>query len=319
MKWRTEILPLDYRGLLDLDSKIVTIGSCFADEIGIRLRNCFFDIDVNPLGTLFNPASIAQVIARCVNSHKFTTDDVCPTPEGEKWVSFHRHSRFSSSSAEELTGLLNSSQERTRGSLAEASVIILTLGSTRYFKHKSFGFAVANCHRFHPDTFEVIDMSVAEIVDSLCQTVEAIYAVNKSAKIILTVSPVRHIAYGLAHESLSKARLRVATDEFISQHCPDAIYFPAFEALNDDLRDYRFYADDLVHPSQAACDYIFNLFISSFVSKSLEGQTGSWRNIFHRCSLNNIDKASLINAAANLHPSEATMQRLLTKISQQAI
>lgn len=310
MKWRTEINPLDCRGLIDLDSRIVTIGSCFADEIGGRLLDHGFDISVNPSGIMFNPASIAMELDRLADLRMFTSDDLVPTPEGDFYVSFMRHSSFKNSSPGQLLDSLNLNLDLTRQTLSQADFLFLTLGSSRCFVHKATDTVVANCHRYHPDTFSVRDLSERDTIDLLSPPLLKLMRLNPRLRVILTVSPVRHASYGLVADSLSKARLIVAAHSLVDS-LPGAIYFPAYEALVDDLRDYRFYASDLVHPSEMAVDYIFQLFSQSFLSSDLQSRLPAWRRLWRKASDGLLSAAQAREAAAMLKASQSTTLRLL--------
>lgn len=312
MKFRTEIPPLPHAGLINHDTTIVTIGSCFADEIGKRLRDRFFDIAVNPFGTLFNPASICDAVNDAISQRKFTIDDVVAAPDANHYVTFNRHSSFRADSAGSLVDILNRNIDSTKRVLQQADIVMLTLGSARRFILNKTGATVANCHRFHPDNFTIGDLTEAEITDMLSSTIAHLRDINPGVTIILTVSPVRHIAYGAIADSLSKARLRIAVDN-ITTKLDNTIYFPAYEAMVDDLRDYRFYADDLVHPSALGAEYIFNLFLNSFVKPDLLGRLNSWHKII--ANVGNLPHDELKRRAMSLNPSAKTLVRLETLLS----
>lgn len=314
MKWRTEIKPLECRGLIDLDTSVVTIGSCFADETGGRLREHGFNVSVNPMGIMFNPTSIAMAVSRAVEGRLFTAGDVTPTPEGNRYVSFHRHSSFSASGRDALVDILNANLCATRQRLIEADCLFITLGSSRCFVHKEKDMVVANCHRFHPDTFAIRDLTERDTVELLVPVLRNLKALNPKLKTVMTVSPVRHVAYGLTADSLSKARLIVAAHA-IAGEIEDTLYFPAYEAVVDDLRDYRFYAYDLVHPSEAAVDYIFDLFSESFLSTELQARLPAWRRLWRKACDGHIADADARVAAAALKASNSTINRLVQCIT----
>ncbi len=310
MKWRTEIQPLECRGTIDLDTPIVTLGSCFADEIGNKLQAHSFNVSVNPMGIMFNPASIAMAIGRALAQVEFNEADVAPTPEGDKYITFHRHSKFSATDASALVKNLNENLAETHRLLINAKYLFLTLGSSRCFIHAEQGFPVANCHRYHPKTFVERDLTERDTKQLLLPVLKRLCSVNPEIKIVITVSPVRHVAYGLVADSLSKSRLIVASHALVNE-IEGATYFPAYEALIDDLRDYRFYARDLVHPSEDAVDYIFELFSQSFLTEQLQSRLPAWRNLQRRVSSGLLTENQIREAATSLTASETTINRLL--------
>lgn len=282
MQFRTEISPLpDMRGAVDHSSRVWTIGSCFADNIGDRMLAEGFDIEVNPLGTLYNPLSILNSIAALVEGKVYTPADFFPH-EG-KFRSYDFHSIYSRPTAEEAAELVNSRLTQLREGLPQLSTLILTFGSARCFRMKSTGQAVANCHKQHPDLFRVDDLSVETCVEAISETISLMTRVcPELSRVILTVSPIRHKAYGLHTDKLSKATLLLACER-VRQSDPSLIlYFPSYEIMMDDLRDYRFYASDMVHPSEVAVDYIYDLFSRTFYSDPTIREAASRLRAFRR-------------------------------------
>lgn len=282
MQFRTEISPLpDMRGAIDHSSRVWTIGSCFADNIGDRMLAEGFDIEVNPLGTLYNPLSILNSIAALVEGKVYTPADFFPH-EG-KFRSYDFHSIYSRPTAEEAAELVNSRLTQLHEGLQQLSTLILTFGSARCFRLKSTGQAVANCHKQHPDLFRVDDLSVETCVEAISETISLMTRVcPELSRVILTVSPIRHKTYGLHTDKLSKATLLLACER-VRQSDPSLIlYFPSYEIMMDDLRDYRFYASDMVHPSEVAVDYIYDLFSRTFYSDQTIREAASRLRAFRR-------------------------------------
>lgn len=282
MQFRTEISPLpDLRGAIDHSSRVWTIGSCFADNIGDRMLAEGFDIEVNPLGTLYNPLSILNSIAALVEGKVYTPADFFPH-EG-KFRSYDFHSIYSRPTAEEAAELVNIRLTQLREGLPQLSTLILTFGSARCFRLKSTGQAVANCHKQHPDLFRVDDLSVETCVEAISETISLMTRVcPELSRVILTVSPIRHKTYGLHTDKLSKATLLLACER-VRQSDPSLIlYFPSYEIMMDDLRDYRFYAADMVHPSEVAVDYIYDLFSRTFYSDPTIREAASRLRAFRR-------------------------------------
>ncbi len=282
MQFRTEISPLpDLRGAIDHSSRVWTIGSCFADNIGDRMLAEGFDIEVNPLGTLYNPLSILNSIAALIEGKVYTPADFFPH-EG-KFRSYDFHSIYSRPTAEEAAELVNSRLTQLHEGLQQLSTLILTFGSARCFRLKSTGQAVANCHKQHPDLFRVDDLSVETCVEAISETISLMTRVcPELSRVILTVSPIRHKTYGLHTDKLSKATLLLACER-VRQSDPSLIlYFPSYEIMMDDLRDYRFYASDMVHPSEVAVDYIYDLFSRTFYSDPTIREAASRLRAFRR-------------------------------------
>ena len=268
MKFRTELAIEPSPIRIDHDSAILTIGSCFSDEIGSRLRSRLFNVMPNPFGTLFNPASIKRLIKDVAEGKTYNSTDIFLGNEGA-FHSYLHHSKFSSDDESTILTSINSIHEQVRKFLShENLIVVLTLGSARAFRHIESGHIVANCHKQPSKEFETIDLSINDIVDELRTTTEMIQGINGNARFLLTVSPVRHVAYGLHADRLSKSKLLVAADIVASDMADKVGYFPAYELIVDDLRDYRFYSDDLVHPSSMGADYVYEHFESTFMDKS---------------------------------------------------
>lgn len=261
MKFRTEIeiKPLEKR--IGYDSRIMTIGSCFAQNIASRLRRAKFNVAESPTGILFNPLSIADTLNRYIEATPPRREDL--VFNNGLWHSFDAHSSLSSQSQSAVLNNLTKAIASGSEILHSADCIVITFGTALVYTLPD-GRTAANCHKFAHTHFSRRRLSIEEITEAfitLCS--DALY--NKN--IILTISPIRHLADGLIENSLSKATLRVAADE-ICRRCKNVVYFPSFEILNDDLRDYRFYAEDLTHPSQQAIDYIWEKFIATALSEN---------------------------------------------------
>ena len=259
MKFRTEIEVVPWRQKIEYGDTILCLGSCFASNIGERLAERKFSVSVNPTGILFNPASIARMVERIEAKKLVTTEDVFLS-DG-RWLSFDFHSSLSGASAEEAINTINTHIASSNTTLKRANVLIITLGTAWAYRLCSSNDVVANCHKQPHSAFRRELMSVAEIVDSLERIISC-----TTAHTVLTVSPIRHLGEGLADNSLSKALLRVAVEEFRKRHAERITYFPSYEIMLDDLRDYRFYGDDLVHPTSMAVDYIADKFFEAALS-----------------------------------------------------
>ncbi len=263
MKLRTEIEITPFSSHIEYADRIFTIGSCFAQSIGGELVRSKFRAVVNPTGTLFNPISICNTIERLAQRRHITIEELREGDMG--WYHYDFHSSLNAPTAEQTLGRINGAIDAGHRALVESRWVIITLGTAWIYEREEGGVVVANCHKEPSRNFRRRRVEVADIVerlDTLCNGVLA----EKS--IILTLSPVRHVADGLAENSLSKATLRMAIDEVVARAPRSRFYLPAYEILLDDLRDYRFYGDDLVHPSPMAVEYIWRYFCDSALSSS---------------------------------------------------
>ena len=255
MKFRTEIEPAPLSVRIGYDNSILTLGSCFAAHIAGRLAAAKFHVVENPSGILFNPLSIAAAIRSYASPTPVTREEL--RFDGEVWYHYGFHGDFSAPTADEALRRMNAARQAGAAALRTADRMILTLGTAWVYERG--GEVVANCHRRPAAEFTRRRLGVAEIVGSLAPLIEGPLA---GKQILLTVSPVRHLGDGLEGNAVSKAALRLAAEELKQQfRCVD--YFPAFEILTDDLRDYRFYAGDLVHPAPQAIAYVWEKFVQT--------------------------------------------------------
>ena len=255
MKFRTELDPAPLAARIGYENRILALGSCFAAHTARQLARARFRVVENPTGILFNPLSMAAAL-------RTYADPIPVTPEelgfdGEVWYHFGFHGSFSAPTAAEALARMNAARRAGAEALREADRVLLTLGTAWVYERD--GAVVANCHRQPAAEFVRRRLAVGEVVEALAALMEGPLA---GKRIIVSVSPVRHLAEGLAANSASKAVLRLAAEE-LTRRFEAVEYFPAFELLTDDLRDYRFYADDLVHPAQQALDYIWERFAAA--------------------------------------------------------
>lgn len=254
------------------------IGSCFSEHIAERMMHAGFRVVSNPFSIMFNPASIARNIERLLSAEQYVAEDLVLS--GERWVSFDFHGSYASRSADEALAAMNSAVEHGAKALREADTVVLTLGTA--WVYRQGGRVVANCHKMPAQMFTRQMMSVDEIVRILTQTIEQHLA---DKQVVLTISPVRHVADGLSDNSLSKATLRVAVAR-VAEQCANVGYFPSFEIVNDDLRDYRFYESDMVHPSSVAVDYVWEQWcrwaIAESATEPMREAERMWRAAMHR-------------------------------------
>ena len=258
MKFRTEISLTPLAEGIDHSAKIFALGSCFAENISERLAKAKFAVTTNPFGVLFNPMSIANALERLDNARTFA---VCDVEAGrDAFFSFDAHSSLDGRTQTEAFGNLNRAVAQGSKALHECDWVILTFGTAWVYEME--GRVVANCHKQPASHFSRRRLSVAEIVERYDALFEGVL---RDKRVILTVSPVRHIGDGLQENCVSKATLRLAVEELVSKY-ENAFYFPSYEILIDDLRDYRYYAEDLAHPSKVAVDYVWERFCEAMLS-----------------------------------------------------
>ena len=266
MQFRTTIDIKPFEQRIDHTQPILSLGSCFANNIAERLAEAKFQIVASPTGILFNPESIAAALNR-FDALSRGDKGAIPSAEelshsGSRWFSFDFHSDFSCSQADKALALMQQGVERGARALSNAKVVIITFGTAFVYRHKCSGEVVANCHKQPQSLFLKEMLSANEIAT---QYISLLQGPLSDKQVIFTISPVRHLSDGLEDNSLSKAILRLAI-ETIKRSCHNAIYFPAYEIMMDELRDYRFYAEDMTHPSVVAVDYIWQRFAESAFS-----------------------------------------------------
>ena len=263
---------------IDYSSKILTLGSCFADNMGEMMKMYGFDCKVNPFGTLYNVCSVynslvrmaaVSGIVRSADNPMFTKADVLLRPDG-KFVTWAHHSRCGIKEGEGFTAddfLKKANRELEEASefLYKADILIITLGTSFVFKLKNTDFVVSNCHKMPAGEF-IREFVPAQEQSSLISRIAELFP---KKRIILNVSPIRHLADGAHGNKVSKATLLVAIDNAIKNDTTGALeYFPSYEIMMDELRDYRWYAEDMTHPSEQAQKYIFERFTESRISPS---------------------------------------------------
>lgn len=255
----------------------VLLGSCFAENIGKKLEENKFKTDLNPFGTLYNPSSIAEAIRMLLYPERFTGDDLF-RHEGV-YHSFSHHSRFSSPSEteclENINGRLFSSAEIIR----KARRMIITLGTAWVYRLRSTGKIVSNCHKLPEKMFDRQMLSVDEITTEWKSLLLSLWEQNPELKILFTVSPIRHWKDGAHGNQLSKATLLLAVEQLQKDFPEQTAYFPAYEIMMDELRDYRFYADDMLHPSLQAVEYIWERFTETMLSRETQAILKEWKDI----------------------------------------
>lgn len=263
---KTNILPPVQK--LTLKNKILITGSCFANEVGNMLKIHGFNISVNPFGTLYNPISIAQSVERLANGKPFNTNDVIdislhstalPPSQANgnhKYCSFFHHSSFAKETPSDFLTYANSLLAEQSLFFKECDTLIITLGTSWVFRHLQRDIIVSNCHKIAPQEFRREFLPF----EAICETLDNLITNNPHKNFIFTVSPIRHLKDGAHGNNISKASLLLAVEYILDKYPHNTYYFPAYEIMLDELRDYRFYAEDMVHPSEVAVKYIFEKF-----------------------------------------------------------
>lgn len=241
---------------------VMFLGSCFANEIGYRMASGKLKVMTNPHGTLFNPFSVAHAVDRFISSHVYTGEDIYL--HQNRYMSLDHHTAFSSYERDVLIERLNDVSRSATAFIREASFLFVTFGTSYIYTLRESGAIVANCHKLPSSLFTRRQASWSEIAARWMETLDRLAELNPGLKVWFTVSPVRHLADGAHANQISKAHLLLAVEELLS-HPAVGGYFPAYEIFMDELRDYRFYATDMVHPSETAIDFIWEKFVAHFI------------------------------------------------------
>jgi len=243
---------------------ILFIGSCFSEHISDRLIDLKFSIESNPFGIVFNPKSIYSILLHCINTSDI--DDLRYIERDGNWFCLDAHSSFNASEKNELQGVLKNTIFQWHQKLKSADWLIITFGSAYAYEFIQTSEVVSNCHKLPSHLFSKKLLSTQHIVSDYNLLIEKLKLINPNLKIIFTVSPVKHLRDGLIENNLSKAILIQSVHEIISKHI-NCFYFPAYELVVDDLRDYRFYQTDMAHPNSQAVNYVFEKFMDVYFTE----------------------------------------------------
>ncbi len=281
MNFRTKIDIKTSEKKINHEQNLLLIGSCFTIEIGEILAKKGFKLQVNPFGIQYNPLSIEKCIKE-ISDKKIYSENNLFFHEG-KYHSFMHHSTFSNANKEECLNAIQQKIENTK--LNEIDVIIITLGTAWIYRLASTNEVVSNCHKLPEQQFVRSRISIKECVASLDNMIQSLKQQNPDIHIIFTVSPIRHFRDGAIENSLSKSTLLLSIDE-IKKSYPDIDYFPSYEILIDELRDYRFYATDMNHPSCVAIEYIYERFAETYFSSQTmnvaKTKEKEWKHQHHK-------------------------------------
>ena len=272
MKWQTKVDSGVSPFKISYNDKILFLGSCFAQEIGEIMAQMGFDVSVNPFGVLYNPASIALSLEKLSNPVPFLEDEIILN--GDIYKSLSHSSEFSDMTKDGLLKKINESLEQSSAFFSTAGWISITIGTSWIYRLKSSGRVATNCHKLRSDNFERENMSVGEIVSILSPCIDA----YPQKKWIFNVSPVRYMKDGAHGSQLSKAQLMLALEELVQKY-PNTVYFPSYEIVMDELRDYRFYAYDMIHVSKETAEYIWERFSEFILSPDSLTLLGDYKKL----------------------------------------
>lgn len=264
MKLQTQIAVQKQRhNQIDYDSNLLLLGSCFSDSIYAKLSYFKFNAFANPLGIQFHVYGIERLITRAINKNYFTEDELCNS-DG-MFYSFDAHSKWNTNSAEKMCNRLNVQLDLTNTWLKTASHVLITLGTAWVYRHIEKDKVVSNCHKVPQKQFLKELLSVNEISESLNGILELVRSINSNVAFVYTVSPVRHLKDGFVENNRSKAHLLASIHKVVNPR-NRCYYFPSFEIQMDELRDYRFYETDMLHPNQLAIDIIWKRFTEAWLT-----------------------------------------------------
>jgi hypothetical protein len=277
MIFRTELTPDANSTQLSHHDKIVSIGSCFAENMAVYLQKGKFHVSNNPFGILYNPVSIATALEYLWNDTPIPAEQLIQ--QGDLWYSFLHHGSFNHSNKETLENNLNADLTEKRAFATNANRLIITLGTSNVFIYQPTHQIVANCHKIPNQLFRKDRLTVENCVVPLANIFEKIKYQSPLIEIILSISPIRHIRDGLVENQRSKATLLLAAEQLCLQF-PFVHYFPAYELILDDLRDYRFFKADMIHPNEIAIEYVWEKFTDTFFAthtKQIYKEVVAWQ------------------------------------------
>lgn len=270
MQFRSEFTPKLFAEKIKITDKLLLVGSCFTEQMGTKLAAHKFDLLQNPNGILFNPISIVNAIKSYANNLLFTEADLFYY--NELWASKEHHTMYSGVDKAATLAKINESQKVAFNFLQKADWLLITIGSAFVYEwvdvlnDLNYGRVVANCHKLPANKFNRRLTTAIEIADTLASMQALLIKINPALKIIYTISPVRHLREGFVENNQSKAALIQAVHSQVNER--DIFYFPAYELVIDDLRDYRFFAEDMVHPNYTATNYVWQKFTTTAIDES---------------------------------------------------
>lgn len=258
-------------------SKILLMGSCFSENIGKKLEDTKFSVHVNPFGIMYNPLSIYNAMNRLLDNETFTEKDFIY--HNHLYHSFMHHGSFSNSNLDDAIEHVNNEFDQASTQLNNADVLLITFGTSYVFRWNESGEVVGNCHKIPANRFTRERLSIESICTVWSALIKRVVAQNPNIKILFTVSPIRHFKDGAHENQLSKATLHLSIDKLMNDFHDNVFYFPAYEIVMDELRDYRFYTDDMLHPSVLTQNYIWKKFEETYFSNETQKINIEWEKI----------------------------------------
>jgi len=288
--------------VINRKSSVLLMGSCFSEHIGRRLERALVNMDLNPFGVLYSPVVIAEDLQRLIKNELITEGELILN--GNLYHSWFHHGRFSGRNKAEVLGAMNDRIEKANTLLAEEDVtVLITFGSAHAFRRGDQ--LVANCHKYPASEFEQVLLPLEEMVEQWKETLDQLFSFNGNLKVVFTVSPVRYLKDGIIANNRSKSRL-IELCHILSEYSESAQYFPAFEIVNDELRDYRFFEKDMTHPNEIAVDYVWRRFIETCFDEGRKEIHKAWEPL-ERAALH---RSLHPGTEADLAFKESTLQKL---------
>ncbi len=288
-KFQTIVDIPDYPWKTGYENKHVFMGSCFTENVGERMAGLKFPVDINPFGILYNPFSVANGLEILLNEREFKKADLIQ--HNGLWHSFSHHGRFSAMQEEEALAKINKRIKLSSVFLKEADYLFITFGTAWIYRRKKTGEVVANCHKIPAREFVRERLSVTQMLEKYTELLKALWANNPDLKVVFTVSPIRHWKDGAIENQRSKATLLLLVDELVSRFGNDkTAYFPSYEIVMDELRDYRFYAEDMLHLTNVAVNHIWGIFEKALLteqSRLVAREVQKIRNAVNHRPINN--------------------------------
>ena len=263
MDWTTKVGVDSPDVFIDYRSKLLLLGSCFAESMGERFVYHKFQVDINPFGIVYNPFSMAHVLESILTGKRVDKEELLEV--NGQWVSLHHHGRFSDPNQQACLDKINGRLERAAKELPHLDFLVMTWGTAWVYKHISQDVIVSNCHKIPDREFKRFRLDVGDIVNRYLPLFRELRRINPELRILFTVSPIRHWRDGAHENQLSKAILLLAVEQ-LQHHVDRLFYFPAYEIVLDELRDYRFYASDMLHMADATVEYIWEQFSAHYIS-----------------------------------------------------
>ncbi|MEG2164205.1 MAG: GSCFA domain-containing protein [Bacteroidales bacterium] len=280
MDFRTHVAVKEFNIRISHSDTIMLLGSCFADEIGTRFIENKFNASVNPFGVLYNPLSIAVALKRLISGEAYSEQELFV--DGNLYHSFQHHSTFSDTDPMRMLSVMNSYLARASQMLKSAKFLFLTFGTAWVYELVTTGVVVSNCHKLPASDFLRRRASMEEMIELWMELIPLLININPNIKVLVTVSPVRHLRDGAHENTLSKSELLLFCDRLQQKFRERILYFPAYEIVLDELRDYRFYCEDMTHPSEQAVSYVWERLSEVAFDDETKGLIAEWQKIRRR-------------------------------------